>query len=202
MTDVNANAATFSIEDIDNFFSSRENTGVAGLKLLDKACRHCAKHRDWDPLAVFMGKADIGMRGQFARIIHAFFGNRLEGSVSKKHARGYQFVIKWPVDFIPAPTNAYGYVTEAIEKGKAFDNRELQKNLVSKPDEEKPFDVNAFMTRMYKTLAKNGVNISIAKAKLTVLDKGHDIDNGPGEFVGTSADVIEPAGEVTEQKAA
>jgi len=115
---------------VSNYFTSRRQSGVEGLALLDKCIRRVAEHRDWDALSRFVvGAMPTGNRSKVVRIIGAAFGQRLTFKTDKKHPTGGSFVMGWEGAFPLKGSNTYTAVTEAIKKGMGWDEVAFIKEL-------------------------------------------------------------------------
>lgn len=115
-----------------NFWKGRDKSGVYGLTLLVQCLEHVKNNRDWDALAVFVGASGADMP-DVKRIIKAAFGDRLtfDAAKAKTHPTGVAFKMAWGAQDTVQFGNLFAFVSQAVEKGRPFNDIELQKALKS-----------------------------------------------------------------------
>ncbi len=149
-------------ERANKFWNEADKKDGEGLSLLNALLEHVRVKRDWDALAVFLGRSTntAGAEADIKRIIKAAFGDRLtfDAARAKKHPTGVAFKMAWAEGDVVQFGNAYGDVKAAIEQGKGFRDATLQKKLkaiFAPPKVDKDFE------QLVEMIAKN----ALAKAK-------------------------------------
>ena len=117
-------------QQVKDYFHSRKENGVIGLRLLVQAIERTAKYRDWDALSRFIAMAhDSSSRPKVVKIVRAAFGTALTWKANTKHDTGGTVVMGWEGAFPLAQRNLWGVVKSAAEKGASWDDRAFLKEL-------------------------------------------------------------------------
>ena len=139
-----------------SFGTNQAKAGNTGLMLACEVARHMIVHKDWRPAArLIKGLKHTPADQSKMRVL---IGHALEGVKYKKddsHAEGCTFTLK-----DARLSNKIALMDEAVEAGLSFRSAELHESL--RPEvEKKAFDVDAYIKRVQKKLADEGVEIPV-----------------------------------------
>jgi hypothetical protein len=167
-------ASASLVSEATSWVRADNTAGKNGLKLIVKIADHVAKHRDWDALALIMGKVEAGRRRHIGRILWMRFGPALVGEVALGHPRGFKFTMKWDADKeFPVP-NRWSVVLNAVNEGMRIDSPALHKEInahISGARTPKAPDVAKYAETVAKWLEKANIQPAVLIAQLQRVEK-------------------------------
>ncbi len=156
-----------------SFRTNQAKAGNTGLMLACEVARHMVEHKDWRPAArLIKGLKHTPADQSKMRVL---VGHALEGVSYKKddtHAEGGIFTLK-----DARLSNKIALMDEAVEAGLSFRSKELHDSL--RPcTKKKEFDMDAYIKRVQKKLADEGVDIPVFIGRMKAAEPVHN----PGEI--------------------
>jgi uncharacterized protein YwbE len=123
-------AKTQMDKDVDAIFSSDIRTGKLALVTMAQLVTDLASTRNSDPLRRFISKARNHHHNNFSvvmtKLIRVYFGDKMVvATKDDTHPTGTNVKLKFTGN--PAPNNGWGFVTAAIEKGQAYNDKAFLK---------------------------------------------------------------------------
>lgn len=127
-------------KDMDAIFASDVKTGKLALVTMAKLVTDLAATRNSDPMRRFISKARNHHHNNFSvvmtKLIRVYFGDKkVVAAKDENHPTGTSIKLKF--DGNPGPSNGWGIVTSAIEKGVAYNDRAFVKKLTEALTPEK-----------------------------------------------------------------